>query len=174
MFGVSFSEVVLIAVVALVVVGPRRLPEILGTLGRWVGKFRDMTSEVRRQTGIDEILRQEGISGGIGELRSMLRGDLASIQNLGQMGPMGRFDSRVVKPEAIVDAYGEPLLFDRLREYPTEGPDAYGAIPEDLLEPDPVLEPKLGEGATVAPEPKIGGAAIAPASAPKIASDEPR
>ena len=171
MFGVSFSEVVLIAVVALVVVGPRRLPEILGTLGRWVGKFRDMTSEVRRQTGIDEILRQEGISGGLGELRSMLRGDLASIQNLGQVG---RFDTRVVKPEAIVDSYGEPVLFDRLREYPTEGPDAYGAIPEDLLEPDPAPDPKLGEAATGAPEPKMGRATTASASAPKIASDEPR
>jgi sec-independent protein translocase protein TatB len=170
-FGVSFSEVVMIAVVALVVVGPRRLPEILGTLGRWVGKFRDMTSEVRRQTGIDEILRQEGISGGIGELRSMLRGDLAAIQNLGQVG---RFDARVVKPEAIVDAYGEPVLFDRLREYPTEGPDAYGAIPEDLLEPDPVPAPKIGEGTTATPEPKIGGAPVAPTSSTKIAPDEPR
>jgi len=55
----------MIAIVALIVVGPRRLPEMLGTLGRWVAKLRHMTTEVRRQTGIDEILREEGISGGI-------------------------------------------------------------------------------------------------------------
>jgi Tat protein translocase TatB subunit len=72
--GVSFSEIVMIAIVALVVVGPRRLPEILGQMGRWVAKIRRMTTEVRKQTGIDEILREEGISGGINELRATSSG----------------------------------------------------------------------------------------------------
>jgi sec-independent protein translocase protein TatB len=128
--GVSFSEIVMIAVVALIVVGPRRLPEILGTLGRWVARLRNMTTEVRRQTGIDEILREEGIAGGIAELRSIVRGDLAGIHRFGPGA------SAVVAPSptpGVVDAYGEPVEFDRLREQPIEGPDAYGAIPEDLL-----------------------------------------
>ena len=73
MFGVGFSEVLLIAIVALVVVGPRRLPEMLGTAGKWVRKLRTITHEMRRQTGIDEILREEGIQGGLNELRSIMR-----------------------------------------------------------------------------------------------------
>jgi len=145
-FGVSFSEVVVIAVVALIVVGPRRLPEILGTLGKWVGRLRQMTTEVRRQTGIDEILRQEGVMGGIVELRSMLRGELANVQRFGQ-DPYPR-----PKPDTVVDAYGEPVLFDRLREYPIEGPDAYGAIPEDLVPdaPPAVADPIAAEPAKAA------------------------
>ena len=144
MLGVSFSEIVLIAVVALIVVGPRRLPEILGTLGKWVAKLRRMTTEVRRQTGIDEILREEGISGGINELRSIMRGDHLSTYN---RLPAAQTMMAAQNPSTPVDAYGEAVDYDRLRERPVEGPDCYGAIPEDLLAaaapvlPDPVPLP---------------------------------
>lgn len=144
MLGVSFSEIVLIAVVALIVVGPRRLPEILGTLGQWVAKLRRMTTEVRKQTGIDEILREEGISGGINELRSIMRGDHLSTYNRLPAAPTM---VAAENPSAPVDVYGEAVDYDRLRERPVEGPDCYGAIPEDLLAgaapvlADPVLPP---------------------------------
>lgn len=68
-FGFSFSEVVLIAVVALVAVGPQRLPGMLRNFGTWMRKIRKMTTEVRQQTGIDEMLRAEGLHGGLNELR---------------------------------------------------------------------------------------------------------
>lgn len=129
MFGVSFSEVVLVAVVALLVAGPRRLPEMLGTVGEWIGRLRRMTTEVRRQTGIDEILRQEGLPGGIHELRAMMRGDLAGAART----PLDQRPARPADPTAVVDAYGEALHLDRYREFPVEGPDTYGAIPEDLV-----------------------------------------
>jgi sec-independent protein translocase protein TatB len=142
--GVSFSEIVLIAVVALIVVGPRRLPEILGTLGKWLARLRRMTTEVRKQTGIDDILREEGISGGINELRSIMRGDHLSTYN---RLPAASVTAAAQNPSAPVDAYGEAVDYDRLRERPVEGPDSYGAIPEDLLAgaapipPDPVPVP---------------------------------
>jgi sec-independent protein translocase protein TatB len=129
-FGVSFGEVMLIGVVALVVVGPRRIPEMMRTLGVWVNRLRNMTTEVRKQTGIDEILRAEGVAGGISELRSMMRGDFTGV------GRFGGAASPYVSPpaaDAVVDAYGDALEFDRSREYPIEGPDAHGAIPEDLV-----------------------------------------
>ena len=156
MLGVSFSEIVLIAVVALIVVGPRRLPEILGTLGKWLARLRRMTTEVRRQTGIDEILREEGISGGISELRSIMRGDHLSTYN--RLGPAASTATPALSPSAPVDAYGEAVDYDQLRERPVEGPDSYGAIPEDLLAgaapipPDPVP----------VPEPPIAGAPAEP------------
>jgi sec-independent protein translocase protein TatB len=127
--GVSFGELVVIGMVALVVVGPRRLPEILGSLGRFLGRLRNMTTEMRRQTGIDDILRQEGIQGGLAELRGIVRGDLSAIHRAGVA-------ATPLAPDAVVDHYGDPLEYDRLREYPTEGPDSYGAIPEDLV-PEP-------------------------------------
>jgi len=129
--GVSFSEIVMIAIVALIVVGPRRLPEILGQMGRWVAKIRRMTTEVRRQTGIDEILREEGISGGINELRSMIRGEVGNIHRYAS--GTSTVVQEAPRENAVVDAYGESIAYDRLREQPIEGVDVYGAISEDLL-----------------------------------------
>jgi sec-independent protein translocase protein TatB len=152
-FGVSLGEVMLIAVVALVVFDPRRLPEVLGTLGKWIAKLRRVTTEMRRQTGIDEILRQEGISGGISELRSMLRPDLTGA---GRFGP-GAGVMASAGQSSGVNAYGEAVTFDRYREYPTEGADAYGAIPEDLLDSPPPPDAPTGaapENPAVAKEAK--------------------
>ena len=125
MFGVSFSEILLIAVVALIVVGPQKLPRMLGTLGNWIARLRAISSEMRRQTGIDDILREEGIQGGLTELRHMVRGDIAGLGLAG--------GAAAARGEALDDPY-EGMPFDRSREYPTEGPDAYGAIPEDLFD----------------------------------------
>ena len=76
MFGVSVTEIAMIAIVALVIVGPHKLPGMLRTLGQSIRKLRLFTTEMRAQTGIDEILREEGIQGGLTELRSLLHGDL--------------------------------------------------------------------------------------------------
>ncbi len=162
MLGVSFSEIVMIAIVALIVVGPRRLPEILGTLGKWVAKIRRMTTEVRRQTGIDEILREEGFSGGINELRSMMRGEIQNFQRYGQEP-----SAPVAAPQAsYADPYGDGVGYDRLREQPIEGPDAYGAIPEDLLAAAAPVLPAPEVPAPAAEAPAV--AAPAPISAPVL------
>ncbi len=127
MFGISLSEVALIAVVALLVVGPHKLPEMLRTVGKWIRKIRQMTTEVRAQTGIDDILRQEGLEGGIAELRNLVRGDLV---------PLAR-ERRLHAEHEADDPYREAIELDRTREYPPEGADALGALPDDLVDDDP-------------------------------------
>lgn len=122
MFGVSFSEMVLIAVVALLVVGPQKLPGMLRTLGEWVGKIRRFTTEMRAQTGIDDILREEGIDG-VAELRSLLRGEIAAARN-----------------RAHQDPYGDAAQPDPNQEYPPEGPDCQDALPDDLVQPSTTAE----------------------------------
>jgi len=130
MFGVSFTELLVVVVVGLVVLGPEKLPAVLGTLGRFIGKLRRFTTEMRAQSGIDDLLRQEGISGGLSELRGMLRTDLRSL----------RYPLADPAPRSA-DPYSPVTALDESRERPVEGPDAYGAIAEDLLpEPSPQLE----------------------------------
>ena len=46
MFGVGYSEALIIAVAALVIFGPHRLPELAGQAGRWIREFRKMTSDL--------------------------------------------------------------------------------------------------------------------------------
>jgi len=48
MFDVGFTEVTLIAIIALVVVGPKRLPALAKTAGFWVGKARRTLADVKR------------------------------------------------------------------------------------------------------------------------------
>jgi sec-independent protein translocase protein TatB len=123
-FGFSFSEVVLIGVVTLVAVGPQRLPGMLRNFGAWMRKLRKMTTEVRQQTGIDEMLRAEGLHGGLNELRSLMRGG-------------GGIPAPAPVPQRpIEDPYGG-IEFDVTQEYPPEGPDAQGALPDDLIADEP-------------------------------------
>lgn len=137
MFGISLTEFVLIVVVALVVLGPERLPGMLRTVGLWIHKIRSMTTEVRAQTGIDDLLRSEGFHGGLNEVRALLRGDPRSFLQ----------PSISDQPEFVDDPYVNGPPIDESRERPVEGPDAYGAIPEDLLDESvpiapPPTEPK--------------------------------
>jgi sec-independent protein translocase protein TatB len=58
-FDVGFTEIVLIGLVALLVVGPERLPELVRTTGRWIGRAqrlaREMRTELERDVGAREI-----------------------------------------------------------------------------------------------------------------------
>lgn len=62
MFGISFSELLLVGLVALLVLGPERLPGAARTAGLWIGRikrsFNAIKSEVEREIGADEIRRQ--------------------------------------------------------------------------------------------------------------------
>ena len=49
MFEVGFSEIVLIAVVALLVVGPQEFPALLRNIGSWLGKARQFMSAVKTE-----------------------------------------------------------------------------------------------------------------------------
>ena len=49
MFEVGFSEMVLIALVALVVLGPNKLPKLARDVGRWVGRARQMVRQMQDQ-----------------------------------------------------------------------------------------------------------------------------
>src|SRR5512138_3190327 len=56
MFEIGGTELLLIAVVALLVIGPKELPNALRTVGRYTGKARAMTRHLR--AGFDEMMRQ--------------------------------------------------------------------------------------------------------------------
>ncbi|MET1081179.1 MAG: Sec-independent protein translocase protein TatB [Pseudomonas sp.] len=62
MFGISFGELLLIGLIALLVLGPERLPGAARTAGLWIGRlkrsFNAIKQEVEREIGADEIRRQ--------------------------------------------------------------------------------------------------------------------
>ena len=62
MFDIGFSELLIVAVLTLIVMGPESLPETVRTLSLWFGRLRQFLSsarsEIEDEVGIDEIRRQ--------------------------------------------------------------------------------------------------------------------
>jgi len=59
MFDISFTEIMVIAVVALIVVGPEQLPKVARTLGHLLGRVRryvgDVKNDIQREMEVEEL-----------------------------------------------------------------------------------------------------------------------
>ena len=95
MFDIGFWELCLIATVALLVLGPERLPIAARTAGKWVGKIRGMVSNVKseidRELQLDEIRRNMEVQeqklreqSGIDEFKDTVDQTIADINPLEQ------------------------------------------------------------------------------------------
>ncbi len=56
MFDIGWDEMALIAVVSLIVIGPKDLPVVLRQVGRWTRKAREMAADFQR--GVDDMVRE--------------------------------------------------------------------------------------------------------------------
>ena len=86
MFDIGFSELLLIAVIGLLVLGPERLPTAVRTTSLWVGRlrrqFNQIRAEVEREIGADEIraqLRNESILDDLRQSREALESSAREI-----------------------------------------------------------------------------------------------
>lgn len=59
MFGIGFGELMVIAVIVLIAVGPKRLPAMMKTVGKGMREVRKASTELRRSIGVDELLQDE-------------------------------------------------------------------------------------------------------------------
>ncbi len=156
MFGFSFGELVVLIIVGIVVLGPKELPAVLRKLGMWSGKLRRMASDIRAQSGIDEVLRSEGIGENIAEIRKLARGELDHITreasvDLRGTSPARGSNGRPAPALSAHDPYGDVDLVPivREREYPREGADSYRAVSDtaivyaDTLPPSPLATSTL-------------------------------
>ncbi|APR77855.1 Twin-arginine translocation protein TatB [Minicystis rosea] len=116
----------------IIVVGPRNLPPMMRTAGQWVARLRRMTTDLRSQSGIDDILRQEGLDEHIHQLRSLSR--LNVVESLiapvaaPAAGSAASAFGGTQTAQQVALQRNEPL---REREYPLIGCDSYGALPDD-------------------------------------------
>lgn len=111
MFGpLGFQEVILILVVALLIFGPRKLPEIGRTIGRTLSEFRKASTELKRSINAeiaDEELRQS-------DPRKLVRETVAEVKSLGkdltsapapdEPAPAAEPKAEVAKPAAAAGA----------------------------------------------------------------------
>jgi sec-independent protein translocase protein TatB len=152
-FGLSFGELCVLLVVAMVVLGPKELPKYLRKAGLFAGRMRRLAFEMREKSGIDEVLRTEGIDRDIAEIRQLARGEITGVVSavrstadaarIPGVNAPGRpapppaptpGGAAAQLPPAAVPFPAQPVpTVDRHREYPTEGADSYGALPDTAV-----------------------------------------
>jgi len=85
MFDIGFAELLVIAVLGLLILGPERLPGAIRTTSLWIGRlrrsFNDIRSEIEKEVGADEIRRQlhnESILASLKETKNSVNKELNS------------------------------------------------------------------------------------------------
>ncbi len=65
MFDIGWMEMMVIAIVMIVIIGPKELPGVLHTMGRWVGRvrvmarsFQDSIEEMAQESGLEDVRRE--------------------------------------------------------------------------------------------------------------------
>ena len=114
----SFGEILVLALIALVVVGPKDLPKVLRTAGKLIGQAKRAISDVRKETGLEDVLRGDFLD--LERLADHIEHLDAEVQD----GLDGR-PKLPHKPKHL------DLLALRAAEYPTVGADALGLLPDD-------------------------------------------
>ena len=104
MLEIGWSEILVIAVVAIIVVGPKELPQMLRTFGRVLGQVRRTANEFRRQfdDALRDAERQADLTETRKELQSLTRMEPLSDlkKNVEAGGAVGR-DSQPTAPAAV-------------------------------------------------------------------------
>jgi sec-independent protein translocase protein TatB len=146
MFGIDSPELLVIAVVALVVIGPKELPGMLRSWGKWMAQMRGMASEFRGH--VDEMVRQADIDDVKKQLAATPGLDLQSLD------PTREIKSAIQEgmaegEKAMADAktqFDNPLVDNPLVE-----PES---APQIAAEPTPAeATPLMAESTPTATEP---------------------
>jgi TatA/E family protein of Tat protein translocase len=58
MFGIGMPEMLLILAIALVVIGPKKLPDLAKSIGRAMGEFKKATNEIKESMEVDSSLKE--------------------------------------------------------------------------------------------------------------------
>jgi sec-independent protein translocase protein TatB len=129
-FGLSMSELMVIAVIALIVVGPKDLPKMLRTIARYVTKLRGMAGEFQRH--LDAAIRETGIDD--------VKKDMKNLTNFTVTSDIGKKMSEDFKKQGdeikkMLDAPEKPI-----EEQPALAEPAAQTIPEPAAAPQEVTK----------------------------------
>lgn len=87
MFDIGFLELLVIALITLVVMGPERLPEAIRTISLWIGRLKQLLAkaltEIENEVGMDDIrhqLHNEEVLRELGESKDQLQQSIEQPQ----------------------------------------------------------------------------------------------
>jgi sec-independent protein translocase protein TatB len=104
MFGVDSSELAVVAILALIFIGPRDLPKVMRTVGYWVGRMRGMARHFT--SGIENMMREA-------ELEEMEKKWREENERIMKLHPANAEYPDEMPPAASPDAADEELPPDK-------------------------------------------------------------
>ena len=125
MFDISFMEMLIVTIAALVIIGPERLPKVARQVGQWVTKMRryvdDVKSDFNKQLELSELrdLKKDvedaarSIQGSVGGAVSDMKSSLDSVQQ--SLEGAGEIDNDASKSEPVTN-WDEIYAVRRTRE----------------------------------------------------------
>lgn len=138
-FGLSWSHMLLVLVVALVVVGPKDLPKLMRKMGQWTAKARGMADQFRRS--FDDMARQSELD--------ELRKELDELRNTRPLaGVEQQFNEALTGPAVSLDPEPTP-------EAATADPAAQPAASVEAAAAETVAAETAAVAATSEPAPAV-------------------
>ena len=131
MFDIAFSELILIALVALVVIGPERLPRVARTAGHLLGRLQryvsDVKTDINREIQLDELKKmQQQVEDSARDLESSVTQEFTSMENTLNQSLQAESAGLVPAPEEEATPFVEP---------PEEVPAAGATLPGTPIAP---------------------------------------
>lgn len=129
MFDIAWSELALIGVVALVVIGPKDLPRVMRTLGQWTRRARAMAAEFQRN--LDDMVREAELDEIRKEVEKVSPAEFKS--NLEKL-----VDAKSIEEAVKIE---EPVMTPAPTVVPTPAPEPT-ATPAPTVKPRATRKPK--------------------------------
>ncbi|MCE1239266.1 MAG: Sec-independent protein translocase protein TatB [Azonexaceae bacterium] len=138
MFDIGFSELLVIGIVALVVIGPERLPRVARTLGHLLGRAQryvnDVKSDINREMQLDELKRlQAQVAESARSLETSVRKEFDGVRSSVEAPAQAlasEVDEAVKSVSSEVQSAAEP-------QAPVDQPPAADALPRDPADKSP-------------------------------------
>lgn len=157
MFDIAFSELVVIGVVALIVIGPEKLPKVARTVGLLLGRVQryvnGVKSDISRELRFEELQRlQQEVQQGIRQAESTIHQTGHDLEH-----EMQQLASVAPSPEPSEPALPESPKFETAKLEPAEfKPTQSEAVNSEGINPDPVKsalpQPASTEPAVAVPQ----------------------
>jgi len=140
MFDIGWSELLVVATVAIVVVGPKDLPRMLRSFGRTMGQVRRMSNDFKRQ--FNEALREAEQQSGLEETRK-------DLQAMAKANPLKDAEKDINKTIASATAPSKPAEA-KPATAPSPAPEAAPAKPQEAEPAKPSASAAAEEGSNAA------------------------
>ncbi len=150
MFDIGFSEMMVIAVIALIVLGPEKLPRVARMAGHLLGRMQryvnDVKADINREVELDELRKlQKEMQNTAQSIEQTVKGEMHTVESaFKQIGDT----TQQALSDPVADAFADPP--------PVQSPAA--TVPTAMAPPAVLLEPLTEQPQEIPPAPGAPGA----------------